>query len=203
MKKRLGILVVSVILAGAGSAVAAESAESADLPYKEIISSNADSREVFWDGIAALGDNDLKTAGGDLEKAVGYDKNCFLAYILLSQISYAQGDEETSRLWLARMPQEPPEVDGIYDEIRGALRADDFPVIAKLSAELVRAYPQTMTAIAALHLLGRAQYWSGNKDDAFRTLRAAYMYSDLAPGTVPAFGTQAEINEIETFAGRR
>jgi len=62
---------------------------------------------------------------------------------------------------------------------------------------------KTMTAIAALHLLGRAQYWTGNKDDAFRILRVAYMYSDLAPGSVPAFGTQAEINEIETFVGRR
>jgi tetratricopeptide (TPR) repeat protein len=201
--KRLCLLISAFSLAGAVGAAAAENAESANLPYKEIISSNADCRELFWNGVAALGEDDLKAAASNMEKAVGADNNCFLAYILLSQIAFAQGDEEASRTWFKRMPQDPPEVDGIYDQIRDALRADDFPVIAKLSAELVRAYPQTITAIAALHLLGRAQYWSGNKDDAFRTLRAAYMYSDLAPGTVPAFGTQAEINEIETFAGRR
>lgn len=197
-------LFLSFCLIGfAAAAFGAENPESANLPFKEVISPQADCREAFWEGVAALGDDNLSAAAANMEKAVAADKNCFLACILLSQLAFAADDEEASRAWLKRMPPEPPEVDGIYDEIRAALRADEYALIAKLSDDLIDAYPQTMTAIAALHLLGRAQYWMGNKEEAFRTLRAAYMYSDLAPGTVPAFGTQAEIIEIETFAGRR
>jgi len=43
----------------------------------------------------------------------------------------------------------------------------------------------------------------GRRTEAALTLKAAYMYSDLAPGTVPAYGSEAEAEELKEFAGVR
>ena len=73
----------------------------------------------------------------------------------------------------------------------------------KTVAEHLGLNPQTIRAIAALHLLGRAQYRLGRRPEAALALKAAYMYSDLAPGTVPAYGSEAEAEEFVEFAGVR
>jgi hypothetical protein len=50
-----------------------------------------------------------------------------------------------------------------------------------------------------LHLLGRAQYYLGERDEAWETLNYAYMLSDLAPGTVPAYSDENEMETITAF----
>jgi tetratricopeptide (TPR) repeat protein len=192
-------LIVASIVAIAATAAGAEDA----MPYEEIISPDADSRAYFWQGIDEIGAGDVKGARDKLNKAVKADGNCFLAYMLLSQIEYAEGNDEKSTEYLQRIAAEPPELDALYEEVAAALREDDYEAVASQARKLVAAYPQTIRAIAALHLLGRAQYQLGRRTDALLTLKAAYMYSDLAPGTVPAYGSPAEAEEFEEFAGVR
>jgi len=171
--------------------------------YEAIISPDAACRELFWRGVEAIGAEKLKDAEKDLKAAVKIDGNCFLAYILLSQIAYVYKDDRKATAYLERIPPEPPELAALYEDLVTALRADDYDRLAAGAAALLAAYPQTMTAVATLHLLARAQYYAGAKDEALQTFKAAFMYSELAPGTVPAYGSQAEMIELETFAGRR
>ena len=194
-KKLIGVLIVVV----AATAAAADDA----MPYKEIISADAGCREYFWEGIDAIGGGKMKGARDKLDKAVKADADCFLAYLLLSQLEYAEGNDEKSTEYLQRVAAEPPELSALYEEVAVALRADDYEAVASQAKKLVAAYPQTMRAIAALHLLGRAQYYLGRRAEAVLALKAAYMYSDLAPGTVPAYGSEAEAEELEEFAGVR
>ncbi len=172
-------------------------------PYQDIISPDAPCREYFWEGIDAIGAGDMKGARDSLNKAVEEDEGCFLAYLLLSQLEYAEGNDEKSSEYLRRVAAEPPELAALYEELAVALRADDYEAVAARAEKLVSAYPQTIRAIAALHLLGRAQYYLGRRAEAALTLKAAYMYSDLAPGTVPAYGSAEEADELERFAGLR
>lgn len=188
-------MLVAVAAAGAAAGEA--------VPYEEIISPNAACRDYFWEGIDAVGARKLNDAREKLKKALQEDDGCFLAYLLLSQVEYAEGNDKESTEYLQRIPPEPPELTGLYEELAAALRADDYDVVAAQAEQLVAAYPQTIRAVAALHLLGRAQYHSGRRPEAALTLKAAYMYSDLAPGTVPAYGSDAEAEELEKFAGLR
>jgi tetratricopeptide (TPR) repeat protein len=194
-RKLIGLLVAAF----AATAAAADDA----VPYEEIISPDAGCREYFWEGIDAIGAGDVKAARDKLDKAVKGDDGCFLAYLLLSQLEYAEGNDEKSTEYLRRVAAEPPELDALYEELAVALRADDYEAAAAQAEKLVAAYPQTIRAIAALHLLGRAQYELGRRAEAALTLKAAYMYSDLAPGTVPAYGSAEEAEEFEEFAGVR
>lgn len=171
------------------------------VPYQEIISDDADCRAYFWDGVDSLGNGKKAQAKKDFEKAVKEDEGCFLAYLLLSQIAYAEGDDEESTAYLRSIPPEPPELGAMYEDLAEALRADDFGVVSEKAGNIVTAYPQTITAIAALHLSGRAEYFLGHRAEAATILRAAYMYSALAPGTVPAYGSSVEAEEFEKFAG--
>jgi tetratricopeptide (TPR) repeat protein len=189
---------VSLIVAAAGAAVADDA-----MPYEEIISPDAKCRAYFWEGIDEMGAGDVKGARDKLNKAVKADDDCFLAYMLLSQIEYAEGDDVKSTEYLQRIAAEPPELDAMYEELAASLRDDDYEAVASRAQKLVKAYPQTIRAVAALHLLGRAQYYLGRRPEAALTLKAAYMYSDLAPGTVPAYGSEAEADELEEFAGVR
>ncbi len=191
---------VSVIIAFFAAAAAA--AEDA-VPYEEIISPDAGCREYFWEGIDALGAGDVKGARDKLDKAVNEDDGCFLAYLLLSQLEYAEGNDEKSTEYLRRVAAEPPELDALYEELAAALRADDYEAVAAQAEKLVNAYPQMIWAIVALYLLGWAQYELGRRAEAALTLKTAYMYSDLAPGTVPAYGSPEEAVEFEEFAGVR
>lgn len=188
-------MLVAVAAAGAAAGEA--------VPYEEIISPNAACRDYFWEGIDAVGARKLNDAREKLKKALQEDDGCFLAYLLLSQVEYAEGNDKESTEYLQRIPPEPPELTGLYEELAAALRADDYDVVAAQAEQLVAAYPQTIRAVAALHLLGRAQYHLGRRPEAALTLKAAYMYSDLAPGTVPAYGSDAEAEELEKFAGLR
>jgi Tfp pilus assembly protein PilF len=192
-------LIVVLIVAVAATAAAADDA----MPYEEIISPDAGCREYFWEGIDEIGAGDVKGARDKLDKAVETDGGCFLAYLLLSQLEYAEGNDEKSTEYLQRVAAEPPELAALYEEVAAALRADDYEAVASQAGKLVAAYPQTIRAIAALHLLGRAQYQLGRRPEAALALKAAYMYSDLAPGTVPAYGSEAEAEEFEKFAGVR
>jgi Tfp pilus assembly protein PilF len=192
-------LIVVLIVAVAATAAAADD----PMPFKEIISPDADCRDYFWEGIDEIGAGDMKGARDRLGKAVEADGDCFLAYLLLSQLEYAEGNDEKSTEYLERIAAEPPELSAVYEELTVALRADDYEAVASQADKLVAAYPQTIRAIAALHLLGRAQYQLGRRPEAALTLKAAYMYSDLAPGTVPAYGSPAEAEELEKFAGVR
>jgi TolA-binding protein len=190
---------LSLVVATAAAAYAVGEAA----PYQDIISPDAVCREYFWEGIDAIGARDMKGARDKLNEAVKEDSACFLAYLLLSQLEYAEGNDEKSSEYLRRVAAEPPELAGLYEEAAAALRADDYEAAAAQAEKLVKAYPQTMRAIAALHLLGRAQYFLGRRAEAALTLKAAYMYSDLAPGTVPAYGSAEEAEELERFAGLR
>lgn len=192
-------LIVVLIVAVAATAAAADDA----MPYEEIISPDAGCRAYFWEGIDAVGAGKIKDARGKLGKAVKADAGCFLAYLLLSQLEYAEGNDEKSTEYLQRIAAEPPELSAVYEELAAALRADDYETVASQAEKLVAAYPQTISAVAALHLLGRAQYHLGRRPEALLALKAAYMYSDLAPGTVPAYGSEAEAKELEKFAGVR
>ena len=183
----------------AATAVAADGA----VPYEEIISADAGCREYFWEGIDAIGAGDMKGARDKLDKAVEADAGCFLAYLLLSQLEYVEGNDEKATEYLQRIASEPPELSALYEEVAVSLRADDYEAVASQAEKLVAAYPQTIRAIAALHLLGRAQYQLGRRPEAGLTLKEAYMYSDLAPGTVPAYGSAEEAEEFEKFAGVR
>jgi hypothetical protein len=165
------------------------------------LASNGDCVAFFWKGVDAIGERDLKAGEDYLGRAVAADAGCFLAYLLLSQLSYAEGDDAAATAYLHQLPAEPPELTALYDDVAKALRADDYGRVASAAGDLVAAYPQTMTAVAALHLLGRAQYYLGRKTEAKTTLKTAYMYSDLAPGTVPAYGSDAEAKELEEFVG--
>lgn len=192
-------LIGLIVAAFAATAAAADDA----VPYEEIISPDAGCREYFWEGIDAVGAGDVKGARDKLNKAVKADAGCFLAYLLLSQLEYVEGNDEKSTEYLKRVAAEPPELSALYEELAAALRADDYEAAASQAEKLVAAYPQTIRAIAALHLLGRAQYELGRRAEAALTLKAAYMYSDLAPGTVPAYGSPEEAEEFEEFAGVR
>jgi hypothetical protein len=171
------------------------------VPYQEIISDDADCRAYFWDGVDSLGGEKLAQAKKGFENAVKEDDNCFLAFLLLSQIAYAEGNDEESTAYLQSIPPEPPELGGMYEDLAEALRADDFGMVSEKAGNILIAYPQTITAIAALHLLGRAEYFLGHRAEAATILKAAYMYSALAPGTVPAYGSSVEAAEFEKFAG--
>ncbi len=196
---RTAFLAVLIAAMAAGTAVAGDEAA----PYAAVISRDATCREYFWKGIDAIGAGKLNGARDSLEKALREDDGCFLAYLLLSQVEYADGNDAKSTEYLERIPPEPPELAGLYEELAAALRADDYEKVAAQAEKLVAAYPQTIRAVAALHLLGRAQYHLGRRAEAALTLKAAYMYSDLAPGTVPAYGSEAEAEEVEKFAGVR
>jgi hypothetical protein len=187
--------ITAACFAAAGAARAAS--------YDAIVSRDAACNDAFWAGVDALGNDDLKGADAAFGKAVAADRGCFLAYLLLSQVAYARGNEDASAAWLRKAPPEPPEVEAAYDGIRAPLAAHDWPAVERKAQSIIAAYPQTMTALAALHLLGRAQYYGGKKEEALLTLKTAYMYSDLAPGTVPAYASEAEVVELQTFAGRR
>ena len=50
-----------------------------------------------------------------------------------------------------------------------------------------------------LHLLGRAQYYVGERYEAWETLNYAFMMSDLTPGTVPAYTGEDEYETITAF----
>jgi len=186
-----------VLVLAATSALAGEE----DVPYQEIISADADCRAYFWDGVDSLGDGKLAQAKKDFESAVKEDDGCFLAYLLLSQIAHAEERDEESTAYLQSVPPEPPELGAMYEDLAAALRADDFGVVSEKAGNIVNAYPQTITAIAALHLLGRAEYFLGHRAEAATIVKAAYMYSALAPGTVPAYGSSVEAAEFEKFAG--
>jgi tetratricopeptide (TPR) repeat protein len=182
---------------------AATFAAQEDGTYPEIISASARCRDLFWEGVDAIGERELGEARVKLERAVKEDDGCFLAYLLLSQLEYAEGNDEKSTEFLQRIPPEPPELRAMYEDVAAALRADDYDAAAAKAEDLVAAYPQTITAIAALHLLARAEYHLGRGERARGILKVAYMYSDLAPGTVPAYGSEAEAEELEKFAGLR
>ncbi len=190
---------ISVVAVATPAALAAQE----DGTYPEIISASARCRDLFWDGVDAIGERKLGEAGAKLEQAVKEDDGCFLAYLLLSQLEYAEGNDEKSTEFLQRIPPEPPELRAMYEDVAAALRADDYDAAAAKAEGLVAAYPQTITAIAALHLLARAEYHLGRGERARRIFKVAYMYSDLAPGTVPAYGSEAEAEELEKFAGLR
>lgn len=190
---------ISVVAVATPAALAAQE----DGTYPEIISASARCRDLFWDGVDAIGERKLGEAGAKLEQAVKEDDGCFLAYLLLSQLEYAEGNDEKSTEFLQRIPPEPPELRAMYEDVAAALRADDYDAAAAKAEGLVAAYPQTITAIAALHLLARAEYHLGRGERARRIFKVAYLYSDLAPGTVPAYGSEAEAEELEKFAGLR
>lgn len=194
-KELIGVLIAAVT----ATAAAADDA----MPYEEIISADAGCREYFWEGVDAIGGGKMKDARDKLDNAVKEDADCFLAYLLLGQLEYVEGNDEKSTEYLHRVAAEPPELSALYEEVAAALRADDYEAVASQAERLVAAYPQTIRAIAALHLLGRAQYQLGRRTEAALTLKAAYMYSDLAPGTVPAYGSEAEAEELKEFAGVR
>ncbi len=195
---------IAAIVVGAAFAVPPRAAAAGgDLVYKDIISSNAVCRAFFWQGIEAMGNENLEEGKGYLQGAAGADGACFLAYLLMSQIEYVAGNDKEATEYLQKIPPEPPELAGLYEDVAAALRADNYERVVTFATDLIAAYPQTITAIAALHLLARAQYYTGARDEARRTFKEAYLYSGLAPGTVPAYGSDAEATALETFAGVR
>jgi thioredoxin-like negative regulator of GroEL len=196
--KRL-VLAAAWLTAAAAAVAGAPEA----LPYEDILSPDAACRDACWAGVEAIGAEDAAAARAAFEAAAARDPKCFVAWVMLSGLAAAAGDRELAATYVDRIPAEPPEVNAGYDRITAALREDDWAGVAARAGELIRAYPQTVTAISALHLLARAQYYGGSRDEAYTTLRAAYMYSDLVPGTVPTYASQAEANELELFAGRR
>ncbi len=197
--RRVALLISFVAVVTAATAFAAED----DGTYAEVISASALCRDLFWEGVDAIAERKLGEARAKLERAVKEDGGCFLAYLLLSQLEYAEGNDEKSTEFLQRIPPEPPELRTMYEDAAAALRADDYDAAAAKAKGLVAAYPQTITAVAALHLLARAEYHLGRGERARRVFRVAYMYSELAPGTVPAYGSEAEAEELEKFAGLR
>lgn len=164
-----------------------------------VISPDPAARAYFWEGIDALADGDEAGAEDKFELALGADENCIMAYSLLSQLAYAASDEELSREYYDRMSEEPPELETIYAWAVEPTAEGDWPEAAARAREFVEQYPQTLRAIAILHLLGRAQYHLGERDEAWETLNYAFMMSDLAPGTVPAYANEDEIKTITEF----
>lgn len=164
-----------------------------------VISPNPAARAYFWKGIDALAEGDEAGAEDKFELAVKADENCIMAYALLSQLAYAAGDEELSREYYDRMSEEPPELETIYAWAVEPTAEENWAEAAARSKEFVEQYPETMRAIAMLHLLGRAQYYLGERDEAWETLNYAYMLSDLAPGTVPAYENEDEYETITAF----
>ena len=165
----------------------------------DVISPNPAARAYFWDGIDALAEGDETGAEDKFELAVGADENCILAYALLSQLAYAAGDEELSREFYNRMSEEPPELEIIYAWAVEPTAEENWVEAAARAHEFVEQYPQTLRAIAMLHLLGRAQYYVGERDEAWETLNYAFMMSDLTPGTVPAYADEDEYETITAF----
>ncbi|UCE26309.1 MAG: hypothetical protein JSW52_08080 [Candidatus Coatesbacteria bacterium] len=164
-----------------------------------VISPNPAARAYFWEGIDALADGDEIGAKDRFELAVGADEKCVLAYALLSQLAYAAGDEELSREYYDRMSEEPPELEVLYAWAVEPTAEGDWDEAAARAREFVEQYPQTLRAIAILHLLGRAQYYMGERDEAWETLNYAFMMSDLVPGTVPAYENEDEYETISAF----
>jgi len=195
------LLKTTLIITGLAAAGAASFAAPAEEPYAEIVSANAACRDLFWEGVSALADGKTDAAKENFDAALDADPGCFLVYFVLSQVAYFEGDDAESTAYLQKIPPEPPELRAMYDDAAAALRADDFETVAASASQIVAAYPQTITAIAALHLLGRAQYYLGRRAAATTTIKAAYLYSGLAPGTIPAYASQVEAEEIEKFAG--
>jgi tetratricopeptide (TPR) repeat protein len=165
----------------------------------DVISPNPAARAYFWEGIDALAEGDEAGAEDKLELALGADENCIMAYSLLSQLAYAGGDEELSREYYDRMSEEPTELETIYAWAVEPTAEENWVEAAARSKEFVEQYPQTLRAIATLHLLGRAQYYLGETDEAWETLNYAYMMSDLVPGTVPAYASEEELEIITAF----
>jgi len=122
---------------------AATFAAQEDGTYPEIISASARCRDLFWEGVDAIGERELGEARVKLERAVKEDDGCFLAYLLLSQLEYAEGNDEKSTEFLQRIPPEPPELRAMYEDVAAALRADDYDAAAAKAEDLVAAYPQT------------------------------------------------------------
>jgi tetratricopeptide (TPR) repeat protein len=164
-----------------------------------VISPNPAARAYFWEGIDALAEGDEAGAEDKLELAVKADENCIMAYALLSQLAYAGGDEKASREYYDLMTKEPPELETIYAWAVEPTAGENWAEAAARSKEFVEQYPETLRAIAMLHLLGRAQYYLGERDEAWETLNYAYMLSDLAPGTVPAYSDENEMETITAF----
>jgi len=164
-----------------------------------VISPNPAARAYFWEGIDALAEGDEAGAEDKFELAVGADENCVLAYALLSQLAYAAHDEELSREYYDRMSEEPPELETLYAWAVEPTAEGDWAEAEARARELVEQYPQTLRAIATLHLLGRAQYYLGDRDEAWETLNYAFMMSDLVPGTVPAYEDEDEYETITAF----
>ncbi|UCH78373.1 MAG: hypothetical protein JSU81_00020 [Candidatus Coatesbacteria bacterium] len=196
-----GAVKITVILAWLAAAGLGNIAAAAEEPYAEVVSANAACREHFWAGVSALADGKTDAAKENFDAALDVDPGCFLVYFVLSQVAYFEGDDAESTAYLQQIPPEPPELRAMYDDVAAALRADDFETVAASASQIVAAYPQTITAIAALHLLGRAQYYLGRRAEAATTIKVAYLYSGLAPGTIPAYASQVEAEEIEKFAG--
>jgi tetratricopeptide (TPR) repeat protein len=165
----------------------------------DVISPNPAALAYFWEGIDALAEGDEAGAEGKFELALGADENCIMAYSLLSQLAYAAGDEDMSREYYDRMSEEPPELEIIYAWAIEPTAEENWVEAAARAREFVEQYPQTLRAIAMLHLLGRAQYYVGERDEAWETLNYAFMMSDLAPGTVPAYANEDEIETITAF----
>jgi hypothetical protein len=172
-----------------------------EVPFEDIVSDDVACREYFWSGVDALGNGKLDAAKEDFENAVKADDGCFLVYLLLSQVAHAEGRDEESTAYLESIPPEPPELGAMYEDLAAALRADDYGAVEAKAENIIGAYPQTITAIATLHLLARAEYFLGNRDEATTIIKAAYMYSALAPGTVPAYASPVEAEEFEKLAG--
>jgi tetratricopeptide (TPR) repeat protein len=164
-----------------------------------VISPNPAARAYFWGGVDALAEGDEGGAKDKFELAVTADENCVMAYSLLSQLAYARGDEELSREYYDRMSEEPPELELIYAWAVEPTAEENWAEAAARSKEFVEQYPQTLRAIAMLHLLGRAQYYLGERDEAWETLNYSYMMSDLVPGTVPAYANEEELEIITAF----
>lgn len=186
---------LAIILLAVGGAAA--------LDFEDVISRNRLAREYFWQGVTALSEDDIALAEKNLKKAAELDPACFLAYMVLSQTEYARGNDREASAYLSKIPPEPPELAAAYEDLAADLRARNYEKVATSALSLVQAYPQTISAIAALHLLGRAWYYTDKKENALAAFKVAYMYSDLAPGTIPAYASPAEAMELETFAGRR
>jgi tetratricopeptide (TPR) repeat protein len=164
-----------------------------------VISPNPAARAYFWEGIDALAEGDEAGAKDRFELAVGADEKCVLAYALLSQLAYAAHDEELSREYYDRMSEEPPELETLYAWAVEPTVDGNWAEAEARARELVEQYPQTLRAIALLHLLGRAQYYLGERDEAWETLNHAFMMSDLVPGTVPAYENEDEYETITAF----
>jgi len=193
MKLRIAVHIITVLSSVAFTTVAPAYTND------DVISPNPAARAYFWEGIDALADGDEAGAKDKFELAVGADEDCIMAYSLLSQLAYAAGDDELSHEYYDRMSEEPPELEVLYSWAVEPTADENWADAAARSKEFVEQYPQTLRAIAMLHLLGRAQYYLGERDGAWETLNYAFMMSDLVPGTVPAYATEDEVETITAF----